>query len=52
MTCNFPKGRGVRLQDIFCIHGTLRISGTYQIVHLIDKQNDVAFLLHLCQQAP
>ena len=46
----FPTGE-CRLQDICCIHGTLRISGTYQIVHLIDKQNDVAFLLHLCQQA-
>jgi len=37
---NFSAGKR-RLQNVRGIHRTLRITGSHQIVHLVDEQNDV-----------
>ena len=46
---DFTTGQS-RLQDIGCIHGSFRITGTNQIMNLIDHQNDVAAFLDLADE--
>ena len=47
---DLTSGKG-RLQDISSIHTAFRITGTHQIVDLIDHQDDIAALLDLTDQA-
>ena len=39
------------LQDVGGVHGALGVTGAHQVMHLVDKQDDVAAGLHLVDQA-
>ena len=47
---NFPAREG-RLQNIRGVHRAFRVAGSDQVVHLVDKQNNVALGLHLVHES-